>query len=77
MSMAWLCLPVYTALLVGCFQTAVTENDVTPRLSFPYSKSYNFSTTRYLCHLLLHHKILEKLSAKLSEMLNCHIVDTN
>ncbi|KAF6714765.1 hypothetical protein FQA47_007837, partial [Oryzias melastigma] len=37
MSMARLCLPVYTALLVGCFHSAVTDNDVTPRLSFPYT----------------------------------------
>ncbi|XP_024138538.1 sema domain, immunoglobulin domain (Ig), transmembrane domain (TM) and short cytoplasmic domain, (semaphorin) 4Ba [Oryzias melastigma] len=37
MSMARLCLPVYTALLVGCFHSAVTDNDVTPRLSFPYN----------------------------------------
>lgn len=38
MSMAWLFLSAYTVLLVGCFHTAVTENDVTPRLTFSYSK---------------------------------------
>ncbi|KAM4572365.1 sema domain, immunoglobulin domain (Ig), transmembrane domain (TM) and short cytoplasmic domain, (semaphorin) 4Ba isoform 1-T3 [Odontesthes bonariensis] len=37
LSMAWLCLPVYTVLLLGCFHTAVTENDVTPRLTFSYN----------------------------------------
>ncbi|KAM6937321.1 sema domain, immunoglobulin domain (Ig), transmembrane domain (TM) and short cytoplasmic domain, (semaphorin) 4Ba [Xenentodon cancila] len=37
MSMAWLCLPAYTALLVGCFHVAVTESDVTPRLTFSYN----------------------------------------
>ncbi|XP_054475462.1 sema domain, immunoglobulin domain (Ig), transmembrane domain (TM) and short cytoplasmic domain, (semaphorin) 4Ba [Anoplopoma fimbria] len=37
MSMAWLCLPAYTVLLVGCFHTAVTESDVTPRLTFSYN----------------------------------------
>ncbi|XP_018519806.1 sema domain, immunoglobulin domain (Ig), transmembrane domain (TM) and short cytoplasmic domain, (semaphorin) 4Ba [Lates calcarifer] len=37
MSMAWLCLPAYTFLLIGCFHTAVTENDVTPRLTFSYN----------------------------------------
>uniref|UniRef100_A0A3Q1C833 Sema domain-containing protein n=1 Tax=Amphiprion ocellaris TaxID=80972 RepID=A0A3Q1C833_AMPOC len=36
-SMAWLCLPAYIVLLVGCFHTAVTENDVTPRLTFSYN----------------------------------------
>lgn len=40
MSMAWLCLPAFTVLLVGCFHTAVTESDVTPRLTFTYSKFY-------------------------------------
>ncbi|XP_007566456.1 sema domain, immunoglobulin domain (Ig), transmembrane domain (TM) and short cytoplasmic domain, (semaphorin) 4Ba [Poecilia formosa] len=37
MSMAWLCLPAYTVLLLGFLHLAVTENDVTPRLSFPYN----------------------------------------
>lgn len=40
MSMAWLCLTAYTVFLVGCFHTAVTESDVTPRLTFSYSKLY-------------------------------------
>lgn len=40
MNMALLCLPVYTVLLAGYFHTAVTENDVTPRLTFSYSKFY-------------------------------------
>ena len=40
MTMARLCLPAYTVLLVGCFHTAVTENDVTPRLTFSYSKFF-------------------------------------
>lgn len=39
MSMAWLCLPAYAVLLVAYFHTAVTEDDVTPRLTFSYSKS--------------------------------------
>ncbi|XP_051238196.1 sema domain, immunoglobulin domain (Ig), transmembrane domain (TM) and short cytoplasmic domain, (semaphorin) 4Ba [Dicentrarchus labrax] len=37
MSMAWLCLSAYTVLFIGCFHTAVTENDVTPRLTFSYN----------------------------------------
>ncbi|XP_037538815.1 sema domain, immunoglobulin domain (Ig), transmembrane domain (TM) and short cytoplasmic domain, (semaphorin) 4Ba [Nematolebias whitei] len=37
MSMAWLCLPAYALLLVAYSHTAVTENDVTPRLTFSYN----------------------------------------
>lgn len=40
MRMAWQCLPVYTVFLIGYFHTAFTENDVTPRLTFSYSKCY-------------------------------------
>ncbi|XP_017261688.1 sema domain, immunoglobulin domain (Ig), transmembrane domain (TM) and short cytoplasmic domain, (semaphorin) 4Ba [Kryptolebias marmoratus] len=36
-SMAWLCLPAYAVLLVAYFHTAVTEKDVTPRLTFSYN----------------------------------------
>ncbi|KAI3371326.1 hypothetical protein L3Q82_023946 [Scortum barcoo] len=39
MSMAWLSFPAYTLLLVGCFHAAVTESDVTPRLTFSYKKA--------------------------------------
>ncbi|CAG5958037.1 unnamed protein product [Menidia menidia] len=35
--MAWLCLPVYSILLLGYFHAAATENDVTPRLTFSYN----------------------------------------
>lgn len=45
MSMAWLRLSAFIVLLLGCFHTAVTENDVTPRLTFSYSKFHNFFTT--------------------------------
>uniref|UniRef100_A0A3Q3IY19 Sema domain-containing protein n=1 Tax=Monopterus albus TaxID=43700 RepID=A0A3Q3IY19_MONAL len=38
MSMAWLCVPAYILLLVSCIHTTVTENDVTPRLTFSYVK---------------------------------------
>ncbi|TKS73420.1 hypothetical protein D9C73_007499 [Collichthys lucidus] len=50
MRMAWLCLPACTVLLVGCFHTAVTESDVTPRLTFSY-KNRN-SSARYLLLLI-------------------------
>lgn len=46
MSMAWLHLSAFIVLLLGCFHTAVTENDVTPRLTFSYSKFHNFFTTQ-------------------------------
>uniref|UniRef100_A0A3P8TK21 Sema domain-containing protein n=1 Tax=Amphiprion percula TaxID=161767 RepID=A0A3P8TK21_AMPPE len=56
-SMAWLCLPAYIVLLVGCFHTVVTENDVTPRLTFSYTDCFNYikillrmnSTHLYVC----------------------------
>lgn len=38
MTMAVLHLPVYTVLLVGYVQAGVTDSDVTPRLTFSYSK---------------------------------------
>lgn len=44
MSMAWLCLPACTALLLGCFHMAAAESDVTPRLTFSYSKYNSFFT---------------------------------
>lgn len=45
MGMAWLYLPAYTVFLVGCFHAAATESDVTPRLTFSYSKFlFNFLT---------------------------------
>lgn len=37
-NMAVLHLPVYTVLLVGYVQAGVTDSDVTPRLTFSYSK---------------------------------------
>ncbi|XP_028306943.1 sema domain, immunoglobulin domain (Ig), transmembrane domain (TM) and short cytoplasmic domain, (semaphorin) 4Ba [Gouania willdenowi] len=36
-TMAVLCLPACIVLLVGCFHSAVTEKDVTPRLNFSYN----------------------------------------
>lgn len=47
MGMAWLCLPAYTVLLVGCFHAAVTEKDVTPRLTFSHSKFFFFINFDY------------------------------
>ncbi|XP_038124788.1 sema domain, immunoglobulin domain (Ig), transmembrane domain (TM) and short cytoplasmic domain, (semaphorin) 4Ba [Cyprinodon tularosa] len=37
MRMVWLCLLACNVLLIGFLHVAVTENDVTPRLSFPYN----------------------------------------
>ena len=39
MGVALLCLQALTVLLVSVVRTAATENDVTPRLTFPYSES--------------------------------------
>lgn len=44
MSMAWLCL-----LLVAHLHTAATETDVTPRLTFSYSKSLLNDLCFFLC----------------------------
>ncbi|XP_061577869.1 sema domain, immunoglobulin domain (Ig), transmembrane domain (TM) and short cytoplasmic domain, (semaphorin) 4Ba isoform X2 [Cololabis saira] len=58
-SMAWLCLPACTALLVGCFHMAITESDVTPRLTFSYnakertSRSFSVSGVFNYTSLLL------------------------
>ena len=38
MGVALLCLQALTVLLVSGVRTAASENDVTPRLTFPYSK---------------------------------------
>lgn len=46
-NMAVLHLPVFTVLLVCCLQTGMTESDVTPRLTFSYSKYQSRSGT---CH---------------------------
>lgn len=45
--MAALHLPVFAVLLVCCLQTGMTESDVTPRLTFSYSKYQSRSGT---CH---------------------------
>ncbi|KAM8893010.1 sema domain, immunoglobulin domain (Ig), transmembrane domain (TM) and short cytoplasmic domain, (semaphorin) 4Ba isoform 1-T2 [Spinachia spinachia] len=37
MGMAQLYLPAYTVFLIGCFHAAVTESDVTPRLTFSHN----------------------------------------
>lgn len=38
MNVAMLHLPVYTVLLVGYVRAGITDSDVTPRLTFSYSK---------------------------------------
>lgn len=48
MNMAVLHLPVYTVLLVGYVQAGVTDSDVTPRLTFFYSK-YLLTPGKYNC----------------------------
>lgn len=49
MSMAWVCLPICTVVLVGYCHATIAESDVTPRLTFSYSKSYQLfdSTLAY------------------------------
>ena len=50
MGVALLCLQVLTVLLGSVGRTAATENDVTPRLTFPYSKCRHWLDSASPCY---------------------------